>query len=92
MISFILSDVIGDSLELIASGPTVRETLAPHRCLDIIKKFSPDGHIPQRVVDLLEKKKVEENVRSHLGNDPRGKDIIKKFYPNGHIPPIPSWP
>lgn len=53
LISLILSDVVGDSLEAIASGPTVADPSAYADCLSIIRRYSLREKIPPAVLDLL---------------------------------------
>jgi glycerate 2-kinase len=42
LIGLIISDVIGDPLEVIASGPTVTEAIDPQLAADVLNKFDPD--------------------------------------------------
>ena len=54
LISLILSDVIGDDLDVIASGPTVPDTHTFHDCRNIISKYELDEKVPKRVIDYIE--------------------------------------
>jgi len=66
LISLILSDVIGDNLDTIASGPTVPDESTFADCLKILDKYDMRGKIPNSVVELLEKGakgKVEETPK-----------------------------
>jgi glycerate 2-kinase len=57
IVSLILSDVLGDSLGIIASGPTVPETVKANRALSILDFFDTGRrHVPATVYDLLERK------------------------------------
>lgn len=40
VVSLILSDIVGDPLESIASGPTVPDTSTSQDALDVIKKYA----------------------------------------------------
>jgi glycerate 2-kinase len=63
IISLILSDVIGDPLDVIASGPTAPDPSTFADALSIIKKYKIENEIPQKILELLqqgfEKKRVE---------------------------------
>jgi hydroxypyruvate reductase len=54
LVSLIISDVLGDPLDVIASGPTVEDTSTPEQALAVLERF--DGRragISQRVFDYL---------------------------------------
>ena len=72
VISLIISDVIGDPLDLISSGPTVRQTYSPLRCLDVIDRLNARSAIPERVMTLLETRRSQLIRKSKLTTDPRG--------------------
>ena len=55
LISLVLSDVIGDSLETIASGPTVPDSSTYSDCLDVIHRYELTTEIPLAVLDYLER-------------------------------------
>jgi len=55
LISLILSDVIGDDLDTIASGPTVPDHSTFAECLRIVKKYGLMDKIPASVAGILEK-------------------------------------
>ncbi len=54
VVSLILSDVVGDELDTIASGPLVPDTTTFADCLDIIQKLQISEHIPSSVSRRLE--------------------------------------
>ena len=53
LVSLVLSDVIGDSLETIASGPTVPDRSTYGACLDIIRRYQLAPKLPSAVLDHL---------------------------------------
>lgn len=67
LISLILSDVIGDDLDTIASGPTVPDESTFADCLKILEKYQMREKIPASVVEFLEKGaqgKLEETPKA----------------------------
>ena len=50
LVSLILSDVVGDDLDVIASGPTVPDSSTFFDCMKIIKKYNLAKKIPETVV------------------------------------------
>jgi hydroxypyruvate reductase len=55
LISLILSDVIGDDLDSIASGPTVPDHSTFADCMDVLDKYQITDRLPSVVVDILKK-------------------------------------
>lgn len=55
LISLILSDVIGDELDVIASGPTVADESTFGDCLRALQKYGLNEKIPRAVRSFLEK-------------------------------------
>lgn len=54
-VALILSDVLGDSLDIIASGPMAPDTTRFADCLDIVERYRIGGTIPSTVLGYLEK-------------------------------------
>ncbi|MCL4467695.1 MAG: glycerate kinase [Deltaproteobacteria bacterium] len=71
IVTLIISDVIGNKLEIIGSGPTVQDTSTPQQALEIIDRYHGRDKVPQAVIKRLERKKnVTDNraVRSKVQN------------------------
>ncbi|PSN33057.1 Glycerate kinase [Blattella germanica] len=77
VVSLILSDVVGDPLDMIASGPTVLNQDAYDAALNIVKKFSLLEKVPLSVQKCLKSEdlslqgqhKLQENkIYSHVQN------------------------
>jgi len=60
LISLILSDVVGDRLDSIASGPTVPDETTFDDCWGVIEKYGLKGRVPRAVLEHLEKGKRGE--------------------------------
>ncbi len=69
LISLILSDVIGDNLDIIASGPTVPDRSTFSDCLRILEKHHIREDIPSPVLAFLEK-----GARGEIEETPKGDD------------------
>jgi glycerate 2-kinase len=54
-VALVLSDVVGDRLDAIASGPTVGDATTFGDCLEIVRRYDLGGKIPAKVLDLLER-------------------------------------
>jgi hydroxypyruvate reductase len=62
LISLIISDVIGDPLDVIASGPTIADRTTAADALTVLHKFAPDqSSIPQSVWRVLDAKSRAPN-------------------------------
>jgi glycerate-2-kinase len=55
VISLILSDVIGDRLDVIASGPTSPDSTTYDAALIVLKKYGLTDKVPQSIIDVLNK-------------------------------------
>lgn len=56
VISLILSDVIGDPLDKIASGPTVLVPESPQKCLELFESLKIKNQVPPSVLSVLQSK------------------------------------
>ncbi|XP_071082345.1 glycerate kinase-like [Haliotis cracherodii] len=57
VISLILSDVIGDPLDFIASGPTFCSATDASQCMHLFKTFNITDQVPKSVLEFLERRK-----------------------------------
>ena len=69
LISLVLSDVIGDNLDSIASGPTVPDSSTFSDCLHILENYNIQQKIPSAVYELLKR-----GVRGEIKETPRVDD------------------
>lgn len=83
MIALILSDVIGDPLDLIASGPTVRSEVWPEEVLSVLERYKLLDSVPVSVKDVLgrsgprwEESKDEMDKAEHVLNSVIGSNSV----------------
>ena len=69
LISLIISDVVGDNLDSIASGPTVSDKSTFRDALEIIKKYDLLGKIPRSVKEHLEIGLTDKTLENPKPND-----------------------
>jgi glycerate 2-kinase len=69
LVSLILSDVIGDDLDTIASGPTVPDSSTYYDCLRILTRYNLWEVIPQAVLRHL-----EAGARGEVAETPKASD------------------
>ncbi len=64
--SVVLSDVLGDALDTIASGPAYPDSSTSEQALAIVKKYSLE--LPPQALELLERESPKElsNVETHI--------------------------
>jgi len=71
LISLILSDVIGDNMDVIASGPTVPDTHTFEDCQVIIDKYGLGDKVPGSVTEYIEK-----GCRGECEDTPKANDRV----------------
>jgi glycerate 2-kinase len=54
-ISLIISDVVGDSLDVIASGPTAPDKTTYSEALSILRRYGLIGRAPRSIIEVLDK-------------------------------------
>lgn len=78
-ISFIISDVISDKLDVIGSGPTFPDKTTFKDTLRVLDKFEVKDKIPKNVLKLLKDGalgKIEENPKEKEKNFKKNKNYI----------------
>lgn len=70
-ISLILSDVIGDPLDSIASGPTVGDPTTFDQCLNIIEKYNLSTTLPATVINHL-----QQGAAGAISETPKPEDSL----------------
>ena len=53
LVTLVLSDVLGDPLDVIASGPTVEDSATPQDAMRVLERFDPDRKLPGSVYKVL---------------------------------------
>jgi glycerate 2-kinase len=71
MVTLILSDVVGDPLDVIASGPTVPDTSTFDDCLEILERYELSGRLPRPLIEHL-----EQGARGALPETPKPGDPV----------------
>ena len=70
VVSLILSDVVGDDLDAIASGPTVADNSTFADCLHILARYGIADQLPKPVYDYLVKGSNGQVPETPKANDP----------------------
>ncbi len=70
-ISLILSDVVGDDLDVIASGPTVPDTSTFYDCMNIFNKYNLRNKLPEPVLNY-----IKEGTMGSVSETPKSNDPI----------------
>ncbi len=71
LVTLILSDVIGDDLDSIASGPTVPDRFTYTDCLAILKRYGLRDLVPATVLSALER-----GARGEAADTPKAGDPV----------------
>jgi glycerate-2-kinase len=68
VVTLVLSDVLGDPLDLIASGPTVPDTSTGNDAWRIVQEYNLVGKLPSSVESVLQQIVQEEEERMKASN------------------------
>jgi hydroxypyruvate reductase len=71
LITLVLSDVVGDSLDVIASGPTVPDTSTFADCLQILRKYQLLDRVPTAI-----RRHLEAGVSGAVPETPKPGDAV----------------
>jgi hydroxypyruvate reductase len=71
LVSLMLSDVIGDDLDVIASGPTVPDTSSFEDCMKILDKYGIREKVPRGVLSHIQK-----GLEGKIADNPKPGDAI----------------
>jgi hydroxypyruvate reductase/glycerate 2-kinase len=77
ILSLILSDVIGDRLDVIASGPTSPDQTTYNDALNVLKKYGLIKKVPDTVLDILQK-----GIKGFLPETPKQTSSIFEHVEN----------
>ncbi|MCF8068692.1 MAG: glycerate kinase [Desulfobacterales bacterium] len=73
LVTLMVSDVIGDHMDVIASGPTVPDSSTFQYCREIIKKYNLASQLPESVLEHIEK-----GVSGKISDTPKYGDRVFK--------------
>ncbi len=71
VLTLIVSDVIGDELDVIASGPTAPDASTFSQCIEIVKKFGLEKSLPPVVYEYLLK-----GAQGKILETPKADDVL----------------
>ena len=71
LVSLILSDVVGDDLDVIASGPSVPDSSTFLQCMDIFSKYNIINKLPDAVVNH-----IQAGVKGEVSETPKDDDPV----------------
>lgn len=77
-VSLILSDVVGDDLDAIASGPLVPDSTTFAQCADILRRLKLEDAVPPAV-----RRRVEEGVAGRIPENPKAGNAV--FRKKSHV-------
>ena len=71
LITLVLSDVVGDSLDVIASGPTVPDTSTFADCLEILRQYQLLDRVPTAI-----RRHLEAGISGAVAETPKPGDAV----------------
>lgn len=70
LITLILSDVIGDSLDIIASGPTAPDTSTFSEAMQVLRRYKLTDVVPRSVIGL-----IRDGMEGRIPETPKAENI-----------------
>ncbi|WP_093394258.1 glycerate kinase type-2 family protein [Thermodesulforhabdus norvegica] len=83
--SLILSDVVGDLLDVIASGPTAPDPTTFEDCLRIIDKYGIRPDVPEKVLKVLEEGVAGVRPETPKKGDPVFNNVVNLIVGNNFM-------
>ena len=80
LITLIISDVIGDPLDVIASGPTVEDTSSPREALAILNRLDSRHEAPESIY-----RQLETAAKANAGRKPIGCEVTNLVIGNNAL-------
>jgi hydroxypyruvate reductase len=71
LLSLILSDVVGDDLDVIASGPSVSDSSTFAHCLKIFQKYKIQTRVPKAIINH-----IESGISGNVPETPKEGDPV----------------
>ena len=71
LVTLILSDVVGDDLDVIASGPTVPDPSSFYDCKNIFRKYNIIDKIPKNILNH-----IESGISGEIDETPKPNDPV----------------
>ena len=76
VICLIISDVIGNELDMVASGPTVPDSTSYKDAIEVIEKYELYDKLPNSVIKVIETGKNNPKMENPKENDPCFKNVF----------------
>lgn len=71
VVTLLLSDVIGDAPDVIASGPTAPDPSTFAQCMDVIRRYGVEDKVPEEVLRV-----IREGIEGRRPETPKPEDSI----------------
>jgi len=71
LVSLLLSDVVGDDVDVIASGPTVPDSSTFEDCMNIIEKYDIQDKLPKTIIS-----RIKSGISGQIPETPKSGDPI----------------